>query len=161
MTAGGPTPDEQPPMTAMDDPVGSGPISPRRSRRWRWGAAAAAVVVLLGAGGWWVWREDHTFCHEVAALPDLTGSIDRTGSPASGLASYADQLDRVADEAPDAQTAEAARALAAAQRSVAGALDGTTVGTGVPAAVTGAADPAQVSALQQLQQAITQHCPSR
>lgn len=145
---------------APGPPEPTHPIPRSRRRRRTIGAVSAAVVVLLAAtgGAWWWWRDDHTFCHEVAALPDVTESIDRTGSPAEGLLAYADQLDQVADEAPDAATADAARTLAAAERSVAQAMTANPLTAGASSAVSGAATSEVAAAQQQLQQTISTSC---
>jgi len=145
-------------------PLNSGPEGPdSRSRshrlRVRVAALAAAVVLVLAGGGWWLWHEDHTFCHEVGNLPDIAASVNRTGSPADGLISYADQLDQVASEAPDAQTAEAARTVASAQRAAGQTMQGEPVGPTAASVVAATPDTSLSAARQQLQQSIALHCP--
>jgi hypothetical protein len=93
------------------------------------------AVVGLGATGWWAWRTDHDFCRRADAVPDVAGSIDRTGSASAGLEQAADGLDALAEVAPDDATAEAARALADAQRATGAALGSDPLDPTAPAAV--------------------------
>ena len=118
-----------------DEPSGSPePAAAGRSRRW-WIGAVAALVVGAGTGAWVTSRSDTAdepgFCRRVAALPELSASAARTGTPAEGFAEFAEQLDDLArtvdDDGGDRSTevAAAARTLAEHQRSMADVLGGS------------------------------------
>lgn len=118
-----------------------------------------AVVVVVGttAGVMW-WRHEDSFCTKVSNLPDVMASVSKSGTPASGFLDYANKLDGVASVAPDSATADAARQLASAQRSLGEALAGSTTNSTIVNAV-GATATADVAAAQtQLNTTIAAKC---
>lgn len=125
----------------------------------------AAVIVLVlvaalvgGVLGYRWWQEDDTFCGRARALPDITSSITRTGTPAAGLESTAAHLDRIAALAPDAATQQAATTLAGAQRAVATALQSDPTSAQAVSAIAAAATPEVAAAQVQLQSSIAASC---
>lgn len=127
-------------------------------RRW---VISAAIVVLLAAGGfagWRWWQDENDFCGRARALPDITSSIARTGTPAAGLEATAAQLERIAAVAPDATTQQAATTLADAQRAVATALQSDPTNAQAVSAIAAAATPQVAAAQTQLQSTIASSC---
>lgn len=116
------------------------------------------ALVLAAFVGYRWWHDENDFCGRVRSLPDITTSITRNGTPASGLDAYAAQLDRVASVAPDAATRSAAETLASAQRAVAQALAADPTSAQAVTSIAAASGADVQGAQSQLQAAITQHC---
>lgn len=121
-------------------------------------AGVLLVGGATGAGYAW-WRSSQpTFCSEAAALPDLTGPVQQDATPAAALQSDARALDRLADLAPEVETAAAARTLAETQRALADHLTGDPTEAHSIEAIA-RIDGAQVDAARStLDHAITTHC---
>jgi len=108
------------------------PGATRRSFDRRVFVAIGAVVVLVagvGTVGYFIWRSDDTFCGRAAARPNLVNAVYDDTTPAAALRADADDLDRLAELAPDRDTADAARLLAHTQHAIADALDGDPTDT--------------------------------
>lgn len=118
------------------------------------------LVVVAGTAGVLWWRQDHNFCDQVADLPDISRSIESSGSPSKGLLAYAAQLEKIASIAPDSATKSAAQTLADAQKAAGEALSGNTITSSAPSALA-ALDTSAISAAEtQFQQTITSRCRS-
>ena len=139
--------------------TGAAVTASRPRRRWVVASVVIRVVLVVGAVvGYRWWQEDETFCGRARALPDITGSLTRTGKPSAGLESSAAQLDRIAALAPDPTTQQAAITLATAQRAVAAALQGDPTNAQAVSAIAAAATPQVAAAQSQLQSTIAASC---
>ncbi|MFZ4584207.1 MAG: hypothetical protein ACOYNI_03175 [Acidimicrobiia bacterium] len=120
-------------------------------------ALVATLVIVAAVSVIW-WRDDQDFCHQVKGLPNATSSVSSTGSPAKGLLAYAGQLDRVADAAPNEQTAASARQIAAAERAAGNALAADPTSAAAVTAIANANSQQVVAAQTQLSAEITKQC---
>lgn len=135
-------------------------LSTRSSRiRFSIGVLAAVLVVTVLAGGVLWWRQEESFCTKVAGLPDVMGSVAKSGSPANGFIDYANKLDDVASAAPDPATAEAARTLASTQRAIGEAIGNAATSETVASAVMAAATADATAAQVELSATIATKCP--
>lgn len=108
------------------------PARPSSDGRWLTALVVVALVLLVPTVGLRLLIDrESAFCSDVGELPALRSSLDRDGTPGPAMVRYSEVLDRVADRAPDEDTAAAARTLAAHDRRVGRALSGSSSGTDV------------------------------
>lgn len=157
-------PDAPTPPTPPPDPSGT-PTAPRpHSSEGRWLAALVVVALVLlvpTIGLRMLLPHGDTFCDRVGELPSVTASLEEDGTPGPAMVSYAEALDRLADAAPDASTADAARQLADHEREVGRLISGVSSSADVATRVSDldGTDPAALSSARTtLDDAIGDRC---